>query len=141
MNPGGGMPHRLQLRVDADLADVDAAVRQLRTFLDGAQVDARRAHMGEVVLEEVLSNILRHGSRVGRTPRIDIDVDVRDASVLLLVNDDGPPFDPLAAPPFDPEAPLEARSGGGMGIHLIRRLTRALRYARLGGSNRLEIAL
>jgi serine/threonine-protein kinase RsbW len=42
--------------------------------------------------------------------------------VTLTVEDDGPPFDPLAYPQPDLDAELGERLAGGLGIHLVRRL-------------------
>ncbi len=42
--------------------------------------------------------------------------------------DDGDPFDPLAAPPPDLEAPLEERDLGGLGVHIVRSLADEVRY-------------
>jgi anti-sigma regulatory factor (Ser/Thr protein kinase) len=53
--------------------------------------------------------------------------------------DDGQPFDPLLAPTPDTSAPLESRAIGGLGIHLVRKLTTSQRYARTGALNRLLV--
>lgn len=50
--------------------------------------------------------------------------------VEITVEDDGPPFDPLARPAPDLRLPLEARSPGGLGIVLVRALMDDVRYTR-----------
>jgi anti-sigma regulatory factor (Ser/Thr protein kinase) len=57
----------------------------------------------------------------------------------VAVEDPGPPFDPLAEPHRPPlGAGIEQRPVGGLGIHLVRRLTTRLAYARTPeGRNRL----
>ena len=64
----------------------------------------------------------------------------RAGGVLLEVEDDGKPFDPLQAPPPDLTLPLEKRPIGGLGIHLIRNLMDEVTYARVGGRNVLKMA-
>ncbi len=141
MSQRGHPPRRLQLTIGDALHQIPVVGHQVHALLASANIEERRCHMAEVVLEEVLSNIVRHGADRGRVPRIDIEASVHDGSVSLLVTDAGPAFDPSTAPAFDAQTPLEARSTGGMGIHLIRHLTRALRYERVGERNRLEILL
>ena len=66
-------------------------------------------------------------------------VDEPVAEVTLEFRDDGRPFDPLAAPPPDLRSPMEHRSTGGLGIHLLRSLVDAAEYVRLGSENVLTL--
>ena len=93
----------------------------------------------DVVLDEVLSNIVRHGLRDGREHEICIALAVEPDTVTLTVEDDGPPFDPLAYPQPDLDAELGERSAGGLGIHLVRRLMDDVRYERIEERNRLVL--
>ncbi len=53
--------------------------------------------------------------------------------------DSGIPFDVLSVPPPDLDAPVMERPTGGLGIHLIKRLTDSAAYRREGGRNILEL--
>jgi serine/threonine-protein kinase RsbW len=53
------------------------------------------------------------------------------------VEDDGQPFNPLEAPEADTTKPLEERTLGGLGIHLVRKLMDDLEYRRHEGKNLL----
>ena len=57
--------------------------------------------------------------------------------VRVDVEDDGQPFNPLAAPEADTTKPLEERTIGGLGIHLVRKLMDGLEYQRQEGKNLL----
>jgi serine/threonine-protein kinase RsbW len=59
---------------------------------------------------------------------------------VLLVSDDGPEFDPLAAEAPDTTLAVEDRPIGGLGIELVKRLMDEVRYERSGGRNRLRLA-
>jgi anti-sigma regulatory factor (Ser/Thr protein kinase) len=61
------------------------------------------------------------------------------AGLLLVVEDDGAPYDPLGRPDPDVTLALADREPGGLGILLVRRLARAVAYRRRRGRNRLEI--
>jgi len=134
-------PEHLQLRLGHAPDRVTALGRQVHAFLLAHGIDERRSHRCEVALEEVLTNLVRHAARAGRAPDAEIDVAVRGGDVAVQVTDDGPPFDPTTAPPFDEHKPLLERSGGGMGIHLLRQLTRGLRHERAGDRNHLRFEL
>ena len=89
-------------------------------------------------LDEVLSNVVRHGLRVG-AGEIDVTL-VRDAgAVSAVVADTAAEFNPLMHPPPDVAAPLDARQPGGLGIALVRGLADDVRYERRGDRNVLTM--
>jgi serine/threonine-protein kinase RsbW len=55
------------------------------------------------------------------------------------VEDDGQPFNPLEAPEVDTTKPLEERTIGGLGIHIVRKLMDGLEYQRHEGKNLLVL--
>ena len=55
------------------------------------------------------------------------------------VEDDGREFNPLTRPPVDVNVPLEERSIGGLGIHLIKTLMDSVEYRRVEGRNVLTM--
>jgi len=59
--------------------------------------------------------------------------------LVIKVEDDGRPFNPLLSPPPDLHRPLEQRRVGGLGLHLVRELTNCIEYDRVDGKNRLVI--
>jgi serine/threonine-protein kinase RsbW len=109
-----------------------AGVRQVAAAFDvfcaGQQVPPSVSWRLRVALDEVLSNIARHGDAGGTS----IDVTFRrDGEVLeVTVADAGSAFDPLAQPSPDLTSPLESRAPGGLGIALLRSLIDEVMYQR-----------
>jgi len=91
-----------------------------------------------VSLDEILSNVVLHGVGEGGC-EVRVSLVVSEAEVVVTIEDDGGPFDPLSYPPPDLEAPLEERQVGGLGIHLVRELMDEARYERAGPVNRLVL--
>jgi serine/threonine-protein kinase RsbW/sigma-B regulation protein RsbU (phosphoserine phosphatase) len=89
-----------------------------------------------LVLDEVVANVIEHGYG-GEEGERDIYVSMEfDGSLLILrVEDEGRPFDPLQAPPPDLSLPLEERPVGGLGIHIVRSLMDEVEYRRAAGRN------
>lgn len=87
-------------------------------------------------LTEHLQNIVNHSGAAQVGIRFQLD----PGRVRVTVTDDGREFDPTRAPEVDTTVPLADRPIGGLGIHMMRRLTDSLTYHRLPGTNRLEIA-
>jgi len=116
-------------RVAAQLDDLAA-----RCGLPGGAV----ADM-HVALDEILANILSHAYDDGAAHEIRIAFAVYPGALRAEVEDDGRPFDPLAAAPPDRTAPLAEREVGGLGIHFVRSLMSEVAYSRVGDRNRLVL--
>ena len=116
-----------------------AAQRRLADFLaaGGCATDVR--FRVELVVEEVVMNVIRHAHPHGAT-RAMLRVRCLEGQVAIAIEDNGPAFDPLAAPLRPLEDALVGQHEGGFGLHLIRRHSDAAQYARSEGLNRLELA-
>ena len=86
-------------------------------------------------LAEHLQNIVNHT----RATQVLLRFEAEPGCVRAMVSDDGSAFDPTQVPAVDTSVPLEHRPIGGLGIHMMRRLTDGLVYTRLPGMNRLEM--
>jgi serine/threonine-protein kinase RsbW len=58
-------------------------------------------------------------------------------NVEAIVEDDGKPFDPLAAPA--PDLTGKDRKPGGVGLHFVRNLMDEVTYTRRDGTNHLRL--
>ncbi len=94
----------------------------------------------QVALDEALSNIVGHGLPYGgEAAAIEIELRLQGREIEMLIVDDAPAFNPLAAPTPDIELPLEERQVGGLGIALLRTLMEVVEYERRGERNRLRL--
>ena len=92
----------------------------------------------QVALDEILSNIVRHGYKhAAGTIALTFAHDGRAVSVEVV--DSGPAFDPRQAPPPDTSSPLESRRPGGLGIVLAEELLDELAYERRDEHNHLKL--
>jgi serine/threonine-protein kinase RsbW len=98
----------------------------------------------QIVVEEAVSNIIRHGfpnAPPAPEDRINLAMDDDTAWVTLRIDDNGIPFDPHSVPTPQRAATLEDMQPGGQGIHLIRRRTAAMDYTRRDGRNWLALRI
>ena len=92
-----------------------------------------------LVLEELGLNVMTHGQEAGAS-ELEIIVTSAAATVTIEIVDDGPRFDPLQDAPLpDPEASLDERPVGGLGIHLVRTMMDEVSYRYDEGKNRLTL--
>jgi serine/threonine-protein kinase RsbW len=96
----------------------------------------------ELVCEEVVTNVMNYAYRDSETGDLDIACFINDSGQYVMeIADYGPEFNALAAPPPDMESDLKNRQVGGLGLHLIRQLTGAKEYNRVGNRNVLTLAI
>lgn len=89
-------------------------------------------------LEEAVANLIDHTPVVaGKTIRVGLDW--QDDMMVATVEDQGPPFDPRAAPAMARATSLETMQPGGWGVHLIRAFASGIDYATENGRNRLTL--
>jgi len=102
-------------------------VEFVREFLAVEGLPEDSAFELDLVLEELFTNLVKYS----RGSRRDIEVGLEpgpDGVVLTLREYDVDRYDPTAAPEVDIHRPLADRRPGGLGIHLVRRLSRDFRY-------------
>ncbi len=130
------------LRFAASPGGFEQGFIDVRAALDEGAVGGRARHNAELVFEEVVSNVIRHGSDDGRAHHIDVSLAFEANAIVLTFDDDGPAFDPLQHPnPSLPRSLAEAHTGG-LGIFLVRKAASELRYERTPDEkNRLVVTI
>jgi serine/threonine-protein kinase RsbW len=88
-----------------------------------------------VALEEVISNVMRHGTQASR---IDITFAITADALQIDIADDGEPFDPFSVPSPDVTQAIDERPVGGLGVFLVRQLTESV-YERRGQVNHVRL--
>ena len=121
------------LSVPATPAGVRQAILAVEQFGREHRVPADTAWRVQLALDEILSNIVRHGAPAG--PAIDMTVSLEAGTVSIEIVDGTGAFNPLTAPPPDTASPLQARKPGGLGLVLVRRLMDETSYQRRGDRN------
>ena len=121
--------------------DVGESLRRLESFLNDRQIDPEAVFSAVLVLEEVLTNIIKYSYGEGTDEEILVEVSVGVAELSLRFTDGGREFDWESAPGPDMDRPIEDRPIGGLGIHLVRNLARRMAYRRLENKNVLELIL
>jgi len=127
-----------QREVPNRLADVSAAAAAAGDFLRRHGVAEAAAHAVHLALEELLTNTVRYGRPAGPSR---VALVIRTDAVVARLEDDGGAFNPLTVPAPDLPPDLDARTPGGLGIHLVRRLVSGLDYERRAGRNLVTVTV
>ena len=94
----------------------------------------------DLCLEEVLSNIIKHGysSQPGHSITLQF-THPREDYFVVVVEDEAPAFNPLDLPELPALSPAKEIPVGGQGIRLLKRFADALEYRTTPAGNQLRI--
>lgn len=138
--PSSAVLHRRRFPL-APTAATDSA-QWLQERLQNQPADNVDASLrGELMLmlEEVVSNIHKYAGLRERD-EVDVGLELHDSEIVLQVRDRGVPFNPLEESRRAPlGADIASAEIGGLGVHLIVRLSDWQRYRREDGWNCLQL--
>lgn len=132
------LPRRdeLRWRAPATVAAPWKAEAAFAAFAEANELGEDLRRDASLVLDELLSNVVKYGRREELVPELELTLHVPAGGGLeLAVRDSGPAFDPLAAEAPATGAALEEREIGGLGLHLVRALAESVEYSRVDGRN------
>lgn len=113
------------------------ALQFARDFLPHSSLDESGQNRAAIVIEELVSNILRHGG--GRADHsLWLSIEDANGALAVEIEDDGIAFDPSAANPFDGPNP---KTGGGIGLAIVRAWGTDITFARNGDRNLLKLTI
>lgn len=120
-----------------DLSEIAKVHQELENFGQKCSLSSKILFELNLILEEILANVISYAYRDNQLHEIVVRADLRDGELVIEVEDDGRPFNPLQIPPPDLDSALEQRSVGGLGLHLVRELTSSIEYTRREEKNHL----
>lgn len=101
----------------------------LRDFCEREGMSDTVINRIDVIFEEIVANIVRHGFDAGSAQAIEVLARIEGDAMVLVFSDDGRPFDPTVQPPPAPFTRLADAQVGGLGVALVQRLARSVVYA------------
>ena len=135
--PQAGLSASCEIRIDNNLSEITRVADMVDDFAARHQFPEQVLFALNVVLDEIINNIISYGYEDAGHHEIAVRVALRPGNVEAVVEDDGKPFDPLAAPA--PDLTSAQREPGGVGLHFVRNLMDEVTYTRRDGINHLRM--
>ena len=88
-------------------------------------------------LDELFTNIISYGFKDNREHRIKFSLAKDKETLVVKVEDDGIPFNPLEVAGPDAVPDIDSIRIGGLGIHLVKNMMDDVNYQRVKGKNKL----
>jgi serine/threonine-protein kinase RsbW len=129
----------LRVEFAARQASLNRLLDRFEAFGRAKRIPAAIQRDVHLALDEIVSNIIRHGSGVKPSCRIRVDVTFDGGVVSVEVVDNGRPFDPVGAATPRARGSVLKRPSGGLGIRLVKGVMEEMEYSRQRGANRLRM--
>ena len=123
----------------SQLSELDTLCRHLEDYGNKLQLSQKCLYEINLGLDELFTNIVSYGFEDQAEHQIKFTLARDEETLVVKVEDDGTPFNPLEAadPVLAPD--LDSIDIGGLGIHLIKKMMDEIRYQRVQGKNRLTL--
>jgi len=107
--------------ISADYLNLD----QVRSFInDEAKLfgfDDDNAYLISLAVDEACTNLIRYAYKFDKNKSIDISLESSGKKFVVIIQDNGLPFNPLNVPPPDMKEYFDEFKRGGLGIFIIRK--------------------
>lgn len=122
-----------KISIKNTLEDIQFAIYAFEEFAEETGMPMATMMKINIVLDELLSNIVKYGFPEEKESQIDISLELFSTGKLIItLSDDGVPFNPFqSAKKPDLDKPLEDWEIGGLGIHLVKELMDEYHYQRV----------
>ena len=89
----------------------------------------------KTIVDEILNNVISYAYEDDREHEITVRFEKANDRLIATFEDDGTPFNPLEHAVENIQTSIESRTPGGLGIHLVRKLSDEVTYHRHGDRN------
>ncbi len=134
------MAGRGTIALPNQLTELERVAREVEAFGEAHGIAAELIFKVTVALDEILTNVISYGYPEGGEHVITVRLAVKAAELVIEIEDDGCPFNPLTVAPPDLRKSTEERPIGGLGLQLVRKMMDRLEYRREQDKNLLVMS-
>ena len=121
------------------LTELDALFQHIERFGQSIGLSKKLIFQINLALDELFTNIVSYGFPEGNEHWIDFVLSFENDAVFISIEDNGIPFDPVAAPTSGSTPPIENCQIGGLGLHIVKKIMDEIAYERKGDKNVISI--
>ena len=131
------MPEEIRASLPIRLSRVREFAEEVEAFGETAGLPETKVYIVNLTLDELIANIVMYGFDGVANPEINVELTLSNDKLVLMLEDNGKPFDPTQDPAPDISSPLMDRPIGGLGRYFVKKLADRLSYAYVEGRNRV----
>lgn len=120
----------MELELKNDIKEIIKIEKELEKYGALEKLPEKTLLDLNLALEELVTNIISYSYDDNSEHLITVTFARRGDLITVTITDDGLPFNPLDHPAPTKNNTIEELEPGGLGIHLIKKLTDSLHYSR-----------
>jgi serine/threonine-protein kinase RsbW len=125
--------------ISSTLDAVDDVSAEIYSFISKRSGNELAFRAGLLVIE-ICTNIVKYGYEKSPDEKIWVSIDKNNSSYTIIIEDESKPFNPLEYQNIDLDS-IDKLERGGMGIFLIKSLSKDINYNYSEGKNKLKIII
>jgi anti-sigma regulatory factor (Ser/Thr protein kinase) len=130
-----------QIILTNQIEKLDKLSNWLNPLVESLNISSQIAFQIDLILSEIVTNIIENAYDDQQTHPIKIELQYLQNQVMLCIEDDGVPFNPLESEKIVLSEKLEDAKIGGLGIHLMRCYSDECYYERKNNKNKLSVII
>ncbi len=125
--------HKIEIK--NKLPELENVVKFLGEFGKENNILPKIVSIYNIVLDEILSNTIMYGYEDKEEHTIAIEFELSKSMLICKVTDDAVEFDPTKVAKPDLSLDVESKRIGGLGIHIVKKMTDYFSYKRDNNKN------
>ncbi|MCY4120295.1 MAG: ATP-binding protein [Acidobacteria bacterium] len=134
-----GCIDEMRMELSPRLSAISSLAEVIEEFGKNHNIPDAPIYFVNLEIDELMTNYVAYAFRKVRKPRMNVILRTFADKLVLVVEDSGPPFNPLETEEPDLSAGIEERRIGGMGLHLVRKYPDHIDYQCVDDRNILTL--
>nr|MDE7432648.1 SpoIIE family protein phosphatase [Lachnospiraceae bacterium] len=130
-----------KLTVGANQSNLDRVLEFIRQMLKDGKAPEEIINSAWFVVDEMFTNIASYAYPDRRGEAVIIGDMTNEDKIIIHIEDEGIPYNPLKKENPDVELPVESREIGGLGIYLVKNMADEMKYCYEEGRNKLTLVI
>ena len=133
--------HTLEHIIKTRIEEIDRFIKSFSEFSEKHGLSPGMIQKFSLSADDMLTNIISYAFPDEEEHEIRVESIIYQNRVVMVISDEGMPFNPFGINPPDTSLSLEERQLGGLGIHLVQSLMDETDYNRHSGSNVVTLTM
>jgi PAS domain S-box-containing protein len=112
------------------IKDIQIAIQSFESFAEQVKLPMAISMKINIVFDELLANIVNYAFKDSNEHQIEIEFKISNNKLIIIISDDGIPFNPFQKDAPNTTLSIDEREIGGLGIHIVKNLVDEYDYQR-----------
>ena len=134
-----GCIDEMRMELSPRLSAIHSLAEVIEEFGRNHDIPDAQIYCVNLEIDELMTNYVAYAFRKVQRPRMNVILRTFADRLVLVVEDNGPPFNPLESGEPDLTSGVDERSVGGMGLYLVRKYPDRVDYRCIDDRNILTL--